>query len=189
MTVQDSLSGGFAVPALDSARAFRAAMEAMARPGTIREVAGVVPPAPLSPAAGALVLTLCDPSTPLHLAGAWDAPAVRAWVAFHCGAPPASAEEAAFAVGDWASLLPLSRFRAGTPDYPDRSATLIVEVPRLQAAGDRLTGPGIRDEARLSLPEPVGPLVENAARVPLGVDLFLTCGSRLAALPRSTRIG
>lgn len=189
MTATEVLTGGFAVPALESARAFRAAMEAMARPGTIREVAGAAPPPPLSPAAGALVLTLCDPSTPLHLAGDRDVAAVRDWVAFHAGAPLAAAEEAAFALGPWAALLPLSRFRAGTPDYPDRSATLIVEVPRLEAEGARLTGPGIRGETWLSLPEPLAPLRENAARAPLGIDLFLTCGTRLAALPRSTRIG
>ena len=189
MTVHDSLSGGFAVPPLDSARAFRAAMEAMARPGTIREVDGAQPPAPLSPAAGALILALCDPSTPLHLAGPCDTPAVRAWIAFHSGAPIVAAQEASFAVGPWASLIPLDRFPLGAPDYPDRSATLIVEVPHLAPGGTRLTGPGIRDEARLSLPDPVDPLRHNAARFPLGLDLFLTCGSRLAAVPRSTRIG
>lgn len=187
--MRDSLDGGFAEPPLGSARAFRAAMEAMARPGTIREVAGAVPPEPMSAAAGALVLVLCDPSTPLHLAGDWDCRPVREWVAFHCGAPVVRAEEAAFAVGPWEALLPLGRFRAGTPDYPDRSATLIVEMDRLEPEGARLAGPGIKGEARLSLPEPVGPLVANAQRFPLGVDLFLTCGPRLAALPRSTRIG
>jgi alpha-D-ribose 1-methylphosphonate 5-triphosphate synthase subunit PhnH len=142
----------------------------------------------MSPAAGALVLTLCDPSTPLHLAGDWDCPPVRDWVAFHCGAPVVPAEEAAFAVGSWEALLPLPRFRAGVPDYPDRSATLMVEVSRLEAEGARLSGPGIKGEARLSLPEPVAPLRENARRFPLGVDLFLCCGSRIAALPRSTGI-
>ncbi|NAZ36489.1 phosphonate C-P lyase system protein PhnH [Rubellimicrobium sp. CFH 75288] len=184
-----ALSGGFADPAIEGAHAFRAALEAMARPGTIRRVAGAAPPAPLSPAAGVLLLVLCDGTTPLHLAGAWDDGAVRDWVRFHTGAPPAPAGEAAFALGDWPSLLPLERFRAGTAEYPDRSATLIVEMGRLAPEGARLTGPGIREAAHLSLPEPLGPLRENAARYPLGVDLFLTCGAHLAALPRSTRIG
>jgi alpha-D-ribose 1-methylphosphonate 5-triphosphate synthase subunit PhnH len=116
-------------------------------------------------------------------------PAVRAWVAFHCGAPVVGAADCAFAVGPWEALLPLGRFRAGTPDYPDRSATLIVEVGQLAPEGAQLTGPGIKGEARLSLPEPMAPLRENAQRFPLGVDLFLACGSRVAALPRSTRIG
>ena len=65
----DTLDGGFADPATDAAHAFRAVMEAMARPGTLREITGATPPAPLSPAAGAAILTLCDTDTPLHLAG------------------------------------------------------------------------------------------------------------------------
>lgn len=189
MTIHDSLSGGFATPVIDSARAFRAAMEAMARPGTLRRLGGAAPPAPLSPAAGALILTLCDATTPLHLSGSFDVPAVREWVAFHTGAPAARACGASFALGRWRDLLPLDRFPAGTPDYPDRSATLIVEMDVLAAEGVRLTGPGIAGEARLSLPEPLGPLRASAARFPLGLDLFLTAGERVAALPRSTRIG
>ena len=74
-------------PAIDAAQAFRAIMRAMARPGTIETVAGVAPPPPLSVAAGAVLLTLCDAETPLHLAGEADCDAVRAWVTFHTGAP------------------------------------------------------------------------------------------------------
>ena len=82
-----TLSGGFADPAIASAAVFRQVMEAMARPGTIHTVTGAAPPAPLSPATGAILLTLCDPDTPVHLAGALDCDAVQAWVAFHTGAP------------------------------------------------------------------------------------------------------
>ncbi|MEM8755639.1 MAG: phosphonate C-P lyase system protein PhnH, partial [Pseudomonadota bacterium] len=181
-----SLSGGFAAPAVDAARAFRAALEAMARPGRIETIAGAAPPAPLSAAAGALILTLCDGETPLHLAGAWDAPAIRAWVAFHAGSPIVAAKDAAFALGDWASLAPLDRFAVGTPEYPDRSASLIVETERLDPSGARLTGPGIETEARLSLPEAAA-FQANAALYPLGLDFWFTCGDRLAALPRTTR--
>ena len=42
----DALTGGFADAPAQSARAFRAALEAMARPGTIWTVAGAAPPAP-----------------------------------------------------------------------------------------------------------------------------------------------
>ena len=45
------LSGGFADPPADAAHAFRAIMQAMARPGTIHDVTGARPPAPLSIAA------------------------------------------------------------------------------------------------------------------------------------------
>ena len=45
-------------------------------------------------------------------------------------------------------------------------------TPALAPAGTCLTGPGIETEAFLSLPDPVAPLVVNAARFPLGRDLF-----------------
>ncbi len=183
----DTLDGGFADPATDAAHAFRAVMEAMARPGTLREITGATPPAPLSPAAGAAILTLCDTDTPLHLAGSADTEAVRAWVAFHTGAPFAGPENCTFAVGRWETLAPLSAYPVGTPDYPDRSATLIVECTTLAAEGAALSGPGIRDRAALSLPE-VAAFRDNHARFPLGLDFLFTCDTRIAALPRSTRV-
>lgn len=182
------LHGGFVDPPRDAAHAFRAAMGAMARPGTIHAVAGALPPAPLSVAAGVLILTLCDPDTPLYLGPSHDRPDLRAWITFHTGAPFVSPGACAFALGTWAALLPLAPYPIGTPEYPDRAATLIVAVPDLRAPGPRLTGPGIRDAAHLPLPDPAAQAA-NAALFPLGFDLFLTCGAELAALPRSTRIG
>lgn len=185
--IPETLTGGFDTPAQQSARAFRAILEAMARPGTIHPVAGAVPPAPLSVAAGVALLTLADGTTPLHLAGAADCDAVRGWIAFHIGAPLVAAEQADFAVGTWAALHPLHRFRIGAPDYPDRSATLIAELDRLANDGACLAGPGIADEALLSLPETAA-FADNRALFPLGFDCLFTCGDRLAGLPRSTRV-
>ena len=179
--------GGFSEPAVDSARAFRAAMNVMAKPGEIRDLATAQPPAPLSVAAGTLLLTLCDPETGVYLAGACDTAEVRGWLAFHTGAPVVAAEEADFAVGSWAELLPLDAYRIGTPEYPDRSATLIVEMEALEAKGATLRGPGIKDSAQLSLPD-ASALAGNAMLYPLGLDFFFTCGGRVAALPRSTTI-
>jgi alpha-D-ribose 1-methylphosphonate 5-triphosphate synthase subunit PhnH len=182
-----ALSGGFADAPVESARAFRAVLEVMAQPGTIRRVAGARPPAPLSLAAGVVLLTLCDGTTPLHLAGESDRPDVRDWVAFHLGAPLSGPEEAAFALGRWEALQPVSRFRIGQPDYPDRSATLIVECDRLVNQGPALTGPGIETAAWLNLPETAA-FRANRALFPLGFDTILTAGDRLAGLPRSTRV-
>ena len=177
------LSGGFADPARDGARAFRAILDAMARPGRIVTVADASAPG-LSDAAAAVLLTLCDADTPVHLA----VPEAAAWLAFHCGAPHADKAGCAFAVGQWDALAPLDPYPVGTPDYPDRSAMLVVEMAALSEDGPTLTGPGIRDTARLSLPDPEA-LRANAARFPLGLDLILCAGDRLACLPRSTRIG
>lgn len=184
----DVLKGGFRDAPVDSSRAFRAAMQAMARPGTIQQIGGTTPPAPLSAAAGTLLLTLCDPETAVHLAGPYDCRAVRDWITFHCGAPLTGPETCAFAVGAWPDLQPLDRFPVGSAQYPDRSVTLIVELPALSATGAQLTGPGIRDEAHLSLPE-TRAFQQNGARFPLGWDAFFCAGDRIAAVPRSTKVG
>ncbi|MGR3376986.1 phosphonate C-P lyase system protein PhnH [Salipiger abyssi] len=181
----DVLSGGFAEAPVEAARAFRAALEAMARPGTIHEVRGAAAPAPVSVAASVLLLTLCDRETPLYLAPGHDGDAVRDWVAFHIGAPLVGPGEAMFALGGWEALKPLDAYRIGTPDYPDRSVTLIAELPELVAEGARLTGPGIREAAFLSLPE-TRAFRANRALFPLGWDCFLVAGDRIAALPRTT---
>jgi alpha-D-ribose 1-methylphosphonate 5-triphosphate synthase subunit PhnH len=185
--IAEALSGGFTSAPIQSARAFREILEALARPGTIRRVAGAQPPAPLSEAAGVALLVLTDPTTRLHLAGRADCAAVRDWVAFHIGAPLAAAEDADFAVGTWGALQPVSRFRIGQPDYPDRSATLIVECAQLVNHGPALTGPGIEAAARLNLPETAA-FRANRALFPLGFDTLFTAGDRIAGLPRSTRV-
>ena len=183
----ETLSGGFSDPAIQSAHAFRSVMEAMARPGTLQDIKGARPPAPLSPAAGAVLLTLCDTDTPVYLAGDVDCKAVRAWLAFHTGAPLTSPAACMFAVGTWGALAPLSTYPVGTAAYPDRSATLVVECPELDPSGTTLTGPGIKSSTMLSLPE-VEAFQSNRALFPLGLDFIFTNGDRLAALPRSTKV-
>ena len=182
-----ALEGGFAEASIQSARAFREILESMARPGTIRRVQGAAPPVPLSVAAGVALLVLTDPTTRLHLAGCTDCPAVRGWVAFHIGAPLVAAEEADFAVGTWEALQPVSRFMIGQPDYPDRSATLIVECDRLANHGPCLTGPGIKTATWLNLPETTA-FQANRGLFPLGFDALFTASDNIAGLPRSTRV-
>lgn len=180
------LEGGFVDPAINSARTFRHVLNAMARPGYIESVDAAAPPAPLCQAAGAVLLTLADHETPIHLAGEIDSKAVRDWLAFHTGAPIVNPAQAAFAVGRWADLMPLEQYRTGTADYPDQSVTLVVLHQGLTAHGITLRGPGIEKTSQLNLPD-AALLDFNAARFPLGIDMVLTEGSRLAAVPRSTR--
>lgn len=181
------LTGGFAQAAQDAAQAFRAIMQSTARPGSIHTITGATPPAPLSQAAGTVVLTLCDQETPLHLAGAADCGAVRDWITFHTSAPFVAADQAMFAVGTWADLQPLDRFALGEAEYPDRSATLIVEMDQITPQGATLRGPGIKDTASLSLPE-VAAFQANRKLFPLGLDFIFTAGDQMAALPRSTEV-
>lgn len=185
---EHSLEGGFTNAPIQNAEAFRALLEAMARPGTLQTVGGAAPPAPMSVAAGVALLVLADGTTPVFLAPSHDTPALRAWITFHIGAPLTPVPEAAqFALGTWAALHPVSRFSVGLPDYPDRSATLIVEMPALQAKGARLSGPGIKTTAQLSVPETQA-FRDNRALFPLGFDCLLTAGCQIAGLPRSTHV-
>jgi alpha-D-ribose 1-methylphosphonate 5-triphosphate synthase subunit PhnH len=186
---------GFADRSRDAARCFRAALDAMAQPGTLANVAlPDDPPAPLSHAAAALLLTLSDADATVWLAGVWAAPEVDTLLRLRCGAAPATdTRSAAFAVGDWNALRGVPEWRRGEADYPDRAITLIVEVERLTAGhGVRLTGPGVRGETRLGVQGVDAAfwslIAENARTTPLGLDVFVTAGHSLAALPRSVRI-
>jgi len=180
-----ALEGGFANAPIDAAHAFRAVMNAMARPGTIEQVRGAQLPV-LSIAAGVVLLTLCDPETPVYLTPSRDTQDVRDWIAFHTGAPICAPADAAFALGDW-DQMPLAAFPLGSAEYPDRSTTLIVKVPTLSKDGATLRGPGIERSAALNLPD-LQTFQANAQLFPRGLDFIFTCDDRLAGLPRTTRV-
>ncbi len=187
MSLHDAaLSGGLTDPAPQSARAFRAILTALSRPGLPVTLDAAQPPDGLSPAAGTVALVLLDRTTPIWLASSHDSQAIRDWLTFHTGAPLVAHDQAAFALGDWGGLAPIDRFAPGTAEYPDRSATLIVDGPRAGAPA-RLTGPGLPEPLVLDLPDPAQ-LAANAARFPLGVDLIFTTGTQAIGLPRSSRV-
>lgn len=183
-------------PVIVAAETFRNVLTAMSRPGTVVTLDAPDPaPDGLHQAAYAVLLTLADADTPIWLPPALASDAVRASLAFHTGARVVDAPaDAAFAVLDANGLRDaLADLPAGTPAYPDRSATAIVGVDSLgNDNGPRLTGPGIERSMRLDLGDSgrtVWPLVADSnARRPLGVDFLFSCGPRLAAIPRSTRI-
>jgi len=184
---KDVLTGGFGNPARDAAHAFRTAMDVLARPGSSGVLSQASPPAPMSAAAGTLILTLCDPETPIFLAGAYDCADVRRWIAFHTGAPFGQASDCTFAIGLWTDLLPLARFPIGRADYPDRSATLIVETRGSKMRPHKIAGPGLDGTGTISLPGTEA-FTENAEHFPLGLDFFFTDADAVTALPRSTQI-
>ena len=80
----------------------------------------------------------------------------------------------------------------GSAVAPETSATLIVQVSSLSGGRMlRLTGAGIAEE-RMIAPQLPGcilhELTERPHPFPLGVDLILTCGERLLAIPRTTHV-
>ena len=187
-----ALDPGFGDPVHDSQRAFRAILDALSRPGLLARIeAPLSPPPGLGRAAAAAVLALADSDTPLWLEG----PAAEAsdWFRFHCGCPLAGGpQDAVFAVVP-GERLRLADFAAGSPEFPERSATVIATVGSLQPLGPwRLSGPGVRREVPIGIEGlPDGFLDDwerNAALYPCGVDLILAAGHLALGLPRSVRI-
>ena len=180
------LAPAFPEPVLASQAVFRAVMDAFARPGEIKALPhAAMAPSPLSATAAALAWALLDYETPLWLdAPLADVPAVAEWIRFHAGAR---------VTDDPAQAPPFDQFALGTPEYPDRSTTLVLQVGCF-GEGQRwsLSGPGIADRAGLAadaLPDDlVERLAANRALFPRGVDLILVSPDAVAALPRSVTL-
>lgn len=187
------VEAGFASPVEAAQRVFRTLLTALSEPGRILALPPCcAPPEGLDPAAAAAVLALADGDTPL-----WLDPSARAaasYMRFHTGAPIVGTEEAALFLLAAAKHRPaLSQLQAGTPEYPDRSATLILSVEDLvEGEGWHLSGPGIAGTRRLLVRGLDERFAEewraSHARFPLGVDVVFAARDRLAALPRSTRL-
>jgi alpha-D-ribose 1-methylphosphonate 5-triphosphate synthase subunit PhnH len=187
----DILQPGFADPVAGAQTCFRAVLDAMARPGHIRE-AGIdlTPPAPLAPATAAVLLTLLDYDTPVWLDR--DSAAANAWIGFHCGAPIVPAADAcSFAVA--LAMPDLATLRTGSHEAPESAATLILQVTAFgRGRTYRLAGPGLREPMLLTVDGlPAGfasAWQQNHALFPCGIDIVLCAGTSLAALPRSVAL-
>lgn len=149
-------------------------------------------PAPLNAASTAVVLTLLDESTTVWLDAAANTAPVRELLAFHCGCPiVASSNEAAFALV--AGPMPsLDRFDHGSDEFPENSATVIVQVAALASGSDVcFAGPGIQNFAFIGDPGMTDGFWREwsamGALYPRGIDLILTARSRLACMPRTVQ--
>jgi alpha-D-ribose 1-methylphosphonate 5-triphosphate synthase subunit PhnH len=185
---------GFADPVRDATRAFRAIMTALANPGQVQRLDYAMPIFKgIDAAAVTVLLTLADHDTPVWLPPGID-PGLADYLRFHCGcAIAAEPRLASFGViaGEAASAQAFG-FPLGSDEYPDRSATVLVQVASLTGGTPRtLAGPGIRDTCRIA------PTLDdafwaawrrNTAQYPRGVDLFLVCGRDILGLPRSSQL-
>ncbi len=201
------IAPGFASPVAGAQQTFRAVLQAMSRPGSLQ----VLPPqatqglqAPgISAALNAVLLTLLDADTSLHLGPFWHRDALQDYLRFHTATrlveEAEQVNEAEFVVissanafAHWWSVLDM-----GSDETPQRSSTLILEVQSLsQKAGEPggllLSGPGIQDVQRLVVgdvpPDFWQARIQAQALFPRGVDLILCCDQTVAAIPRSTHI-
>jgi alpha-D-ribose 1-methylphosphonate 5-triphosphate synthase subunit PhnH len=186
------------VEALDIAfsnqSAFRALMECMARPGTVKRLDGVDAPLPFAPATAALIKSLADYESPIWLDKTFEDAGAAEWIRFHTGAPIVdNSRDATFVLVAKSHLLPnFDQFAQGSAEYPDRSTTLIVQVDRFDGPPFVIEGPGIRTTSTFSatpLPDNFTQRLQNNRMLfPCGIDLVLVAGNEIAALPRSARV-
>ncbi len=187
---------GFGDLVFDSQRVFRAVLEATSRPGRLIKLEpSVNPPRPLLATSAEILLALADYETAVWLdAELTSATDVGAYLRFHTGAKITdNPAQATFAViCDARSLPRFMDFSQGTPEYPDRSTTLLIQAERLVSQGHVFEGPGINGRICFSLEpsalELARQLTENRDLYPCGVDLLFAAPNLIAAVPRSVRL-
>ena len=168
-------------------RAFRAVLDALARPGVVQQL----PAEPDVPAALLPVLALADLDTPVCVladGGDWADAVATATTAPITGLPTARLVAAlrTFAADEPAVI------RTGSAAAPEDGALVALAVPALDGGTPiTLRGPGIAG-ARTVAPQglPADLLAARAAATfPAGFDLLLADpGGRVFGIPRSTQI-
>ncbi|WP_434628384.1 phosphonate C-P lyase system protein PhnH [Chromobacterium sp. CV08] len=183
----------FARPVDDAQRTFRAVLAAMAEPLLPRALPALPPALPgLKAATAALLYTLADQDVGVWLPALPDE--TVASLRFHTGLRLAGRPEDAdfIVVAENMPLPELPSLKAGSAEYPDRSATLLIETDGFGEDQVEGSGPGFAAPRRFGAAGlPAGFWTEwrrNHARFPLGVDAMLISDTHIAGLPRSVRI-
>lgn len=191
------MQAGFDDPVLHSQVVFRRALQVLSMPGRIVDLPHLDSvPKNGHIASALLLLALVDSDCALWFSPSLAGSDSQAWLRFHTGChfvqEPSQANFLWLCAGDPWPLL--SEMQVGSDEYPDQSATCIMETTGLQTgAGPQawsLTGPGIAAPLGLTavgLPTDfVAQWASNHAAFPRGVDLFLTTATQVLGLPRST---
>lgn len=196
VVLEDTLLPAWADNVQDAQTTFRSVLKALSEPGLVQTLrADVKGPMPFDVAMTALCLTLIDHETPVWLDARADLPAVQSYLRFHCGCPLVNDQlGASFAlITDLHSGLSLDKFAQGSMEYPDRSATLLVQVPTLEDGPKRrISGPGIPATRHLTIGGLPTDFDEqwhaNMNSFPLGVDIVFCCGDKIVGMPRTTQL-
>lgn len=190
-----TLETAFTLPVQDAQHSFRRLLKAMSEPGVIVALHQLKHGwQPLNVATTSVLLTLADNDTPVWLSNALHNDIVSQSLRFHTNAPLVEQpQQATFAVSsDTINSEQLNALCEGSAVAPETSATLIVQVSSLSGGRMlRLTGAGIAEERMIAPQLPsciLHELTERPHPFPLGVDLILTCGERLLAIPRTTHV-
>jgi alpha-D-ribose 1-methylphosphonate 5-triphosphate synthase subunit PhnH len=186
---------GFLDPVLDSQYTFRRVLKAMAHPARqiSLEIEMQVPP-PLYRTTGAICLTLLDLRTPVWL-DPEERGEVAPWLRFHCGCPlvpfPSNARFGLIFRGE--AVPPLHQFNLGEDEFPEGSATLIIQVKGFTSGiGKIFRGPGIKTTERLAVHGLSNEFWNfwglNHRLYPLGVDVLFASDSAVVGLPRTIQV-
>lgn len=193
MNHMNTLAAGLTDNVHDTQQAFRWVLDALSRPGQLQAMGAELPGVPLGGAMARLLLCLCDDETPVWWQG--DAQALQNWLRFHTGATVAADKSsAAFAViKQLDAALALNEFALATAEFPERSSTLLIELPALSGGPEfAWQGPGIDKVQRVSLQGLSADFwlqwQSNHSLFPQGVDIIFTCGDSVLGLPRTTRV-
>lgn len=185
-----TLLASFNHPVADAQRAFRRILKAMSEPGVMVSLPLAQGWGELSPAATAVLLTLVDQESALWLDPRVDSALLRSNLRFHTGVPVVEVPQAPFALTHAVANPDPAQFAAGDDLAPEKSTTLIVEVPALNGGLTlRLSGPGLREPRAIApqLPQAILTYLRDRPHpFPQGVDLIFTCGEAMMALPRTT---
>ena len=202
LSLQD-MAPGFSDSTAQSQAVFRSALDAMARPGTPIAIpaASLVSPTPGTHAAAAsLLLALLDQDCALWLSPTLANGPAAAWLRFHTGCQ--MVQDCSKADFVWAAsiaeLPPLQQLKQGSAEYPDQSATCVLDVTTWRAAAEAgadavsLRGPGVRDVLTLALDGMDANFVQQhhamQEHAPCGVDMFFCAGDAVLGFPRSVRL-
>jgi len=183
----------FKAPVPDAQQTFRALLDALARPGIFQTTAAVTAPPGLTISCAAACLTLLDLETSVWLQAGIPEEA-KSWLLFHTGCQFTDQPQTAdFAViHDLETMPRLDEFNWGTPEYPEASTSLLVQLPSLQGPHSiTLEGPGILEKMTLQT------LLNHnfwqqwqgmTDDYPLGLDAWLFAENQVLGLPRTARV-
>ena len=182
----------------DSQTTFKILLDALSRPGTIKQVtAQLTPPPGLNIACAAACLTLLDLETKVWLQPGLDKE-TNDWLLFHTGyCFTENIQQADFAVvWDLDNMPDLSQFKQGTPVYPENSTALLIQVETfhetsLQQKQPTLTGAGVNRQITMpiDLPDTFWQRwQQNHNSYPLGVDIYFFSDNKVVGLPRTSKI-
>ncbi|MGK7928830.1 MAG: phosphonate C-P lyase system protein PhnH [Spirulina sp.] len=180
---------GFQDPVRDAQKTFRSLLDSLAQPGKINPIlAQFTPPKKLTPACGAACLTLFDLETQIWLSPSCDRP-LKDWLLFHSGCRfTEDLKDANFAIVQNLEELPkFSELNRGTPEEPENSTSLFIQVPTFnEGQSVQLTGAGILGERHLNfLTQSFWEEWQNHRDYPLGIDIYFFTETEVMGLPRS----